>query len=66
MEEKNTPEVFDYTGSEYQHEFWDNGNRAYEDKSEAIAFKKLLPKEGGKRMFEIGAGAGRNTSRYTG
>lgn len=66
MEEKNTPSFCVYDGSDYQEVFWDKGNRAYEDGAEVIALKKLLPKEGGKRMFEIGAGAGRNTKRYEG
>ena len=65
MTENKTPEFCVYDGSDYQEEFWDNANRAYEDGSEAIAFEKLLPKSG-KRMLEIGAGAGRNTPRYEG
>ena len=65
MTEDHTPEKMDYTGSDYQKVFWDEGNRAYEDQSEDIAFKKLLPASG-KRMLEIGAGAGRNTPRYRG
>ena len=65
MTEKKTPQTCDYTDSIYQEEFWEKGNREYEDQSEDIAFKKLLP-ESGKRMLEIGAGAGRNTPRYKG
>ncbi len=65
MTEKKTPEFCVYDGSDYQKAFWDDANRAYEDRSEDIAFKKLLPKSG-KRMLEIGAGAGRNTPRYGG
>ena len=61
----NTPPVCDYEGSDYQKSFWDEGGRAYEDKAEEIALKRLLPKSG-KLMLEIGAGAGRNTSRYKG
>lgn len=60
-----TPPVCDYTGSDYQASFWDQGGRAYEDAAEAIALKHLLPK-GGRLMLEIGAGAGRNTPRYEG
>jgi len=60
-----TPPVCDYEGSDYQTSFWDEGGRAYEDKAEEIALKRLLPKSG-KLMLEIGAGAGRNTPRYTG
>ncbi len=58
-----TPPVCDYEGSDYQTSFWDEGGRAYEDKAEAIALKRLLPKSG-KLLLEIGAGAGRNTPRY--
>jgi ubiquinone/menaquinone biosynthesis C-methylase UbiE len=59
------PPVCDYTDSDYQTSFWDQGGRAYEDAAEAIALKHLLPKSG-KLMLEIGAGAGRNTPRYAG
>ena len=60
-----TPPVCDYEGSDYQTSFWEEGGRAYEDKAEAIALKRLLPKSG-KLLLEIGAGAGRNTPRYGG
>ncbi len=59
------PPVCDYEGSDYQTSFWDEGGRAYEDKAEEIALKRLLPKCG-KLLLEIGAGAGRNTPRYKG
>ena len=65
MAENKSPEFCVYDDSDYQKVFWDEANRAYEDKSEDIAFKKLLPTSG-KRMLEIGAGAGRNTPRYKG
>lgn len=58
------PPVCNYEGSDYQASFWDAGNRTYEDGVEAIALKRLLP-PGGKLLLEIGAGAGRNTTRYT-
>lgn len=57
------PPVCDYEGSDYQVSFWDQGGRAYEDAAEAIALKRLLPRHG-TLLLEIGAGAGRNTSRY--
>jgi ubiquinone/menaquinone biosynthesis C-methylase UbiE len=60
-----TPPVCDYTDSDYQTSFWDQGGRAYEDAAEAIALRHLLPKNG-KLLLEIGAGAGRNTPRYAG
>jgi ubiquinone/menaquinone biosynthesis C-methylase UbiE len=65
MEPKNSPPVCDYEGSDYQTSFWDQGGREYEDRTEAIALKHLLPKSG-QIMLEVGAGAGRNSPRYTG
>jgi len=60
-----TPPVCSYEGSDYQARFWDQGDRAYEDRVEAIALRRLLP-PGGARLLELGAGAGRNTPRYAG
>jgi ubiquinone/menaquinone biosynthesis C-methylase UbiE len=60
-----TPPVCDYEGSDYQQSFWEQGGREYEDRAEAIALKRMLPKSG-KLMLELGAGAGRNTPRYAG
>jgi len=60
-----TPPVCNYEGSDYQTSFWDKGGRQYEDRTEAIALKRLLPKSG-RLMLELGAGAGRNTPRYFG
>lgn len=59
------PPVCNYEGSDYQQSFWDQGGREYEDRAEAIALKRMLPKSG-KLMLELGAGAGRNTPRYAG
>lgn len=61
----NTPPVCNYEGSDYQQSFWEQGGRAYEDRAEAIALKRMLP-QGGRLMLELGAGAGRNTARYSG
>jgi len=61
----NTPPVCSYEGSDYQTSFWDKGGRDYEDRTEAIALRRLLPSTG-KLMLELGAGAGRNTPRYAG
>jgi ubiquinone/menaquinone biosynthesis C-methylase UbiE len=61
----NTPPVCNYEGSDYQTSFWEQGGREYEDRAEAIALKRMLPKDG-KLMLELGAGAGRNTPRYVG
>jgi len=60
----NTP-VCNYEGSDYQTSFWDRGGREYEDRAEAIALERLLPARG-RLLLELGAGAGRNTPRYTG
>jgi ubiquinone/menaquinone biosynthesis C-methylase UbiE len=59
------PPVCDYEGSDYQTSFWDKGGREYEDRTEAIALQRLLPKSG-RLLLELGAGAGRNTPRYLG
>ncbi len=60
-----SPPVCSYEGSDYQSSFWDKGDRAYEDRVEAIALKRLLP-DSGRLLLELGAGAGRNTPRYQG
>ena len=60
-----TPPVCNYEGSDYQTTFWEKGGRAYEDGCEAVALKRLLPKDG-SHLLELGAGAGRNTPRYQG
>jgi ubiquinone/menaquinone biosynthesis C-methylase UbiE len=59
------PPICDYEGSDYQLSFWDQGHREYENRVEEIALRRLLP-HSGKLLLELGAGAGRNTSRYTG
>jgi ubiquinone/menaquinone biosynthesis C-methylase UbiE len=60
-----TPPVCDYEGSDYQTSFWEKGGREYEDRTEAIALQRLLPRSG-RLLLELGAGAGRNTPRYRG
>lgn len=65
MNNSETPSFCNYDNSNYQQDFWGEGKRAYEDASEAMALKKLLPPEG-NLLLEIGAGAGRNTKRYEG
>lgn len=59
------PPVCDYEGSDYQASFWERGGREYEDRAEEVALRRLLPC-GGMRLLEVGAGAGRNTPRYSG
>ncbi len=62
---RERPPICDYEGSDYQSSFWEEGGRAYEDRVEAIALRRLLPSSG-KLLLEVGAGAGRNTPRYLG
>jgi ubiquinone/menaquinone biosynthesis C-methylase UbiE len=57
--------ICNYEGSDYQSSFWERGGRAYEDAVEGVALKRLMPR-GGRRLLELGAGAGRNTPRYRG
>jgi len=59
------PPICDYEGSDYQATFWDQGERQYEDQTEARALQVLLP-ERGRLLLDVGAGAGRNTPRYAG
>ncbi len=65
MPEEIHPPICDYEGSDYQTRFWEKGGREYEDRCEAIALARLLPKKG-NLLLELGAGAGRNTVRYAG
>jgi ubiquinone/menaquinone biosynthesis C-methylase UbiE len=59
------PPICDYDGSDYQERFWDRGEREYEDRAEAVALRRLLP-AGEGTLLEVGAGAGRNSPRYSG
>ncbi len=59
------PPICSYEGSDYQERFWDQGNRAYEDLTEAIALRRLLTRRG-SRLLELGAGAGRHSQRLVG
>jgi ubiquinone/menaquinone biosynthesis C-methylase UbiE len=65
MSGNSNPKICDYEGSAYQTEFWEEGGRDYEDAAEAIALRRLMPASG-RLLLEIGAGAGRNTPRYSG
>lgn len=53
--------VCDYEGSEYRADFWEGQGRSYEDLTERIALRRLLP-GGGRRIVHLGAGFGRMTS----
>jgi len=61
----NHPPVIDYEGSEYQATFWGKGERRYEDGTEEVALRALLPPRG-QLLLDVGAGAGRNAPRYSG
>lgn len=56
--------VIDYEGSKYSTEFWTPA-REYEDRAERIALRAMLPPRG-RRLIEIGAGAGRLGDLYLG
>jgi SAM-dependent methyltransferase len=56
------PRVIDYEGSKYSTEFW-TPEREYEDRAERIALRAMLPPRG-RRLVEIGAGAGRLAELY--
>lgn len=57
------PPVCDYEGSDYRTRFWEGQGRAYEDRVERIALRRLLP-AGGDALIEIGAGFGRLADEY--
>ncbi|HTP07226.1 MAG TPA: class I SAM-dependent methyltransferase [Anaerolineae bacterium] len=60
----NSLPVIDYEGSKYSTEFW-NPAREYEDRAERIAIRAMLPPKG-RRLIDIGAGAGRLGDLYLG
>ncbi len=64
VDEGAQPRIIDYGESTYRQDFWAKG-RKYEDLSERIALRRLLPPEGG-RLLEIGAGFGRLVPLYRG
>lgn len=57
--------VMDYEGSSYRTDFWAHGGREYEDATERLALRRLLPATGGC-IAEIGAGFGRLADLYLG
>jgi SAM-dependent methyltransferase len=59
------PPVIDYEGSRYRTDFWEGQGRGYEDATERIALRQLLPANG-VRVAEIGAGFGRLADLYGG
>jgi len=57
--------IIDYEGSGYKTDFWVEQGREYEDATERIALRRLIPPTG-KRIAEIGAGFGRLADLYLG
>ena len=61
----DTPPVCDYEGSDYRTRFWENQGREYEDQTERIALRRLMPPKG-KTLIDLGAGFGRLADEFTG
>ncbi len=61
----NSPPLCDYEGSGYRTEFWEGQGRDYEDLTERIALRRLLPPRG-RRVVHLGAGFGRMTNELGG
>jgi ubiquinone/menaquinone biosynthesis C-methylase UbiE len=59
------PPICDYEGSDYRQRFWEGQGREYEDLSERVALRRLMPGSGSV-LIEIGAGFGRLASEYRG
>lgn len=59
------PPVCDYEGSNYRTRFWEGQGREYEDLSERVALRRLVP-PCGSTLIEIGAGFGRLAEEYRG
>ncbi|MCE7988735.1 MAG: class I SAM-dependent methyltransferase [Caldilinea sp. CFX5] len=57
--------VIDYENSQYKTDFWEGQGRNYEDATERLALRQLLPHHG-VRIAEIGAGFGRLADLYLG
>lgn len=57
---ETSPPLCDYEGSGYRTDFWEGQGRQYEDSTERIALRRLLPPRG-RRIAHLGAGFGRVT-----
>ncbi|MBN2305787.1 MAG: methyltransferase domain-containing protein [Anaerolineae bacterium] len=60
-----TRPLCDYEGSGYRQEFWEGQGRDYEDLTERVAMRRLLPPRG-RRAVHLGAGFGRMTNELSG
>lgn len=58
-----TPDVCSYEGSAYRTAFWEGQGREYEDQTERVALRRLVP-QSGVRLLEVGAGFGRLTDEF--
>jgi len=61
----DTPPVCDYEESDYRNRFWESKPRNYEDQTEHMALRRLLPPRG-RRVVHLGAGFGRMTRELDG
>ncbi|MBN1562545.1 MAG: class I SAM-dependent methyltransferase [Anaerolineae bacterium] len=61
----SSPPIIDYEGSGYRTDFWEGQGREYEDRTERIALRRLLPAHG-RRVVHLGAGFGRMTGELGG
>ncbi|MGH2536291.1 MAG: class I SAM-dependent methyltransferase, partial [Candidatus Promineifilaceae bacterium] len=59
------PPVLDYEGSDYRTRFWQDQGRAYEDRVERVALRRLL-RPAGDSLIDIGAGYGRLADEFGG
>ncbi len=59
------PRICDYENSDYRTDFWEGRGREYEDLSERVALRHLLPAVG-RCLIDIGAGFGRLSEFYNG
>jgi SAM-dependent methyltransferase len=57
--------ICDYEGSNYKTDFWEGQGRDYEDLTERVALRRLLPPHG-QRVVHLGAGFGRMTNELGG
>jgi ubiquinone/menaquinone biosynthesis C-methylase UbiE len=60
-----SPPLCDYEGSDYRTDFWEGRGRDYEDRTERLALRRLLPPRG-QRAVHLGAGFGRMTDELGG
>ncbi len=57
--------IISYEGSTYKTDFWEGQGREFEDRTERLALRQLLPASG-HTLIEVGAGFGRLADLYQG